>query len=425
MTHVVILESNSRTGMLAVETAQELGWRTTFLRSQKLWPLYRGGRTDEILGRVDELIEIASSFDVDLLSKTLEAVNARNPVDALVTCVEYCTVPLAQAAERTGLRFTRREAVENARSKRTCRAILDRHGIASARFGTGHTPDEMIEAAAHTGYPLIAKPVSGWGSLLASYVRDEAELAAYYADYEARLPTLRDELQGTLQGGILIEQYLDGRVFSVEMGAQDGRVIPFMISEGKRSVEVPTMPLGTTMPADLTPAESDGIFAYVASIIDALGFDIGICHAELALTSDGPRLIEFNPRVMGSSLPLIYRSCTGKNIYEYLLRIHAGQDIGVLPARYRCAVSSRTIAGWEDGTIRPDLAPDWLDAIRDELIACQIDAKAGQAISGLKRNFFDSLGFIQVAADTPRESAIRGDRMAQRISGILGVEPCR
>ena len=65
------------------------------------------------------------------------------------------------------------------------------------------------------------------------------------------------------------------------------------------------------------------------------------------------------------------------------------------------------------------------DAIRDELIACQIDAKAGQAISGLKRNFFDSLGFIQVAADTPRESAMRGDRMAQRISGILGVEPCR
>ena len=181
MTHVVILESNSRTGMLAVETAQELGWRTTFLRSQKLWPLYRGGRTDEILGRVDELIEIASSFDVDLLSETLDAVNARNPVDALVTCVEYCTVPLAQAAERTGLRFTRREAVENARSKKTCRAILDSRGIASARFGTGHTLDEMIEAAAHTGYPLIAKPVSGWGSLLASYVRNEAELAAYYA----------------------------------------------------------------------------------------------------------------------------------------------------------------------------------------------------------------------------------------------------
>ena len=71
------------------------------------------------------------------------------------------------------------------------------------------------------------------------------------------------------------------------------------------------------------------------------------------------------------------------------------------------------------------LLPHLDQATLSNLVDLSIAWDFQQAISGLKRNFFDSLGFIQVAADTPRESAMRGDRMAQRISGILGVEPCR
>ncbi|HEV7368653.1 ATP-grasp domain-containing protein [Arenibaculum sp.] len=419
MKHLVFADTN-HAGLFAIRTAKALGYRVGLVRSPDFRPLYAGPLADEVLSQVDRIVDVEDSTDEDQLLQALAALDAEAPVDGAVAVMEYTSLPLARAAERAGIRATPRRAVELARDKQACRRALEAAGIASARHARVDRLGEALAAAASIGYPVVVKPVSGAGSLLAARIDDDRAMEAYFARHDALLARLPRGMARAAGGSLLVEEHLDGPLLSVEIGAARGRILRFMVSGRKRGSHNEILELGTTMPAGIPAPARAGAFAYAEAIVRTLGLDLGIFHIEVILTATGPRLVEVNPRLMGASLPTLYRHATGVDIHAFLARIHVGEAVEDPPADALRAATSRVTAAAVDATVRADLAPDWLAPFAPHLVEHAIRVRPGQALPAMISNH-ESFGYFQVVADDPAASADLGDRLVRGIGEALGV----
>lgn len=419
MKHIVFADTN-HAGLSTIRTAKALGYRVGLIRSPDFRSLYVGPLADDVLATVDRIVDVEDSTDVDQLVRALATLDAEAPVDGALTVMEYTSLPLARAADRAGIRATSRRAVELARDKEACRRALDAAGIASARYARVDRLDEALAAAASIGYPVVVKPVSGVASQLAARIDDDRALEAYFARRDALLAPLPRGMRRAAGGSMVVEEHLQGPLLSVEIGAQDGRILRFMVSGRKRASHNEVFELGTTMPAGMPASVRAEVFAYAEAVVRALGLDLGIFHIEVILTPAGPRLVEANPRLMGASLPTLYRHATGVNIHDFLARIHVGESVEDPPADALRAATSRVTAAAEDASVRPDLPPDWLARFEPSFVEHSIRVRPGQALPALVSNH-ESFGFFQVVADDPAASADLGDRLVRGIGDALGV----
>lgn len=67
------------------------------------------------------------------------------------------------------------------------------------------------------------------------------------------------------------------------------------------------------------------IESYVVSALDAFGFDWGAAHLEVMLTSDGPRLVEINPRLVGAKIPRLLGYALNCSIHRELIGLHLSE----------------------------------------------------------------------------------------------------
>jgi predicted ATP-grasp superfamily ATP-dependent carboligase len=103
-----------------------------------------------------------------------------------------------------------------------------------------------------------------------------------------------------------MEEYLNGRMLSVEAGISKGEFVVFTIGERKRYSKNEAIELGTTVPAPISIDEWNEVSKYAELLTRSINFEYGIFHIEVMLTKEGVRLIEFNPRLMGGTLPIVY-----------------------------------------------------------------------------------------------------------------------
>ncbi len=418
--HVVIVDGNYQ-GILSVPAAKRLGYRVTFITSATMHKFYDRPDLPTILAGVDETVQIADSTDDKALTDVIRDVHARHPVDGLLTTHDFCVVPLAIAAERTGLSFTARGAVETARDKGRCREVLREKGLRSTPFEVAKGREEVLRAAEALGYPLVIKPLSGVGGILVALVRSQAELEAYLTEATAARSRLKPHQALGVSDRFILEEFVPGKMLQVEIAVRGGEMVPIMISDGKRSPRNPILSLGTNMPARLSDAATKSVIDYCRTVVAAIGFDLGIFHIELALTADGPCLIEFNPRLMGSSLPKLFKHVTGVDIFELLVQIYCRDVDSIGPFQYRNCASSRPIASWNAANIRTALPSDWMGPYRPRLLEYDIDAKAGQEIRPL-RSMYDFIGYVQVSSDTPDGAAAEADHVVREIGQSLGFD---
>jgi biotin carboxylase len=265
---------------------------------------------------------------------------------------------VAAACRALGLRGTSPQAVETARRKDRCRALLDRAGLPSARYALAADGTAALQAADQIGFPVVLKPPSGGDSLLVHVARNQDEVTAGCRDILGSLSKIPPDWRGQFSRGVLVEELLVGTLVSVELGARDGKFFPFCVTGRFRWVDDEAVELGSFIPADLPATESAACVDYAIAVCRALGLDLGVFHLELIVTAEGPVLVEANPRMMGGALPTIYRLATGQDMYAHLVRLLTpGVDIDTRPLPDGCTAGRKVIAR-EHGVLRMDASLD-------------------------------------------------------------------
>lgn len=228
---------------------------------------------------------------VDIKNTEDVVMNARNYCVDGVLCfsVEAAVISVAMVAEALGLPGMSVEAAKNATSKKRMRELWLDKGIPSCRFISSRTVGSAREAAEEIGFPLVVKPADNAGSRGVSYVGTIMELETAY----------NTALNFSRNGDVLIEEFMPGEEISVEGFVYNGAFYLTAISDKVRTPPPHLLDLVVSFPSAKQTEVQEKAVQVVRDAAHALGVDMTPIHAEVMITSTGPRMVELAARGPG------------------------------------------------------------------------------------------------------------------------------
>ncbi|MHA4774222.1 ATP-grasp domain-containing protein [Streptomyces sp. MSC1_001] len=302
----------------------------------------------------------ADTNDPDALLSRLRGLHAVLGFDGVLSSCDYYLPVVARVAERLGLPGPATDAVEGACRKDLTRLLLADAAVPGPRYAVCADPAEAADAAGGIGYPLVVKPVDLCAGMLVRKVRDERELA----DACRALADFPVNARGQDRAPVLLlEELLTGPEVSVETVSHRGATHVVGVTDKSIGGAPAFIETGHMFPAALAPADTAAAVDTALAAVRALGLDDLVCHTEIKLTPDGPRVVEVNPRPAGNRITELVRHVTGVDLAAAAVDVALGRtpDLTARPT----GVRSAAIAFLLPDTAGTLAAVEGADALRD------------------------------------------------------------
>jgi len=138
---------------------------------------------------------------------------------------------------------------------------------------------------------------------------------------------------------LLLEQYLDGVEFDVDLVMQDGECVFSSVSQNWPTAEPSFQETGLHLPPDHNKKAVAGLVELSVQTVQAFGFRQGVLQVEGKCTSHGPRVVEVNSRMGGARIHQMVEAVWGVDLIEAQLRASLGLPQELTPSRKpRCAI---------------------------------------------------------------------------------------
>ncbi|MFJ4877308.1 acetyl-CoA carboxylase biotin carboxylase subunit family protein [Streptomyces sp. NPDC088745] len=419
MSHLLFVETTGL-GVQALAHAKRSGHTVTYLHC----PLYdftaSPAQRREAIQLADHSAAFTDPLDGDSVHGALLASGADpESVDAVLSTLSYGAQAAADLAARIGARGTSPAGTLAARDKGECRRVLRERGVPSVGFHVVTDAAGALEAAEAIGYPVIVKPVLGIGKAVTSIAPDPAAVRAHFAVAAAERDGLTEGMARQLDERYLVEELVSGDLYSVEVAASGGRLVPLVCASRKVSRENPVLELGCTVPSGLTAPDEAALGRYAVDVCRALGLDLGVFHVEVMHTPSGFRLIEVNPRLTGGSLPDTISSVAGVDVFALLVDLFLGGPLPDAPLPLRGSASHSFLAAPRKSTVPSPLRDDWFAPFLARLHSGHVRVGAGDVVPPMRTNF-DSFGMLRALAPTPAEAEAACSAVKADIEDLFG-----
>jgi carnosine synthase len=239
--------------------------------------------------------------------------------NGVLTFWEDSVSAAARVAAALGLPGNPPDAVDAARSKVQTRDLSARLGLPTPRARRVRSLDELFAAAAHVGFPAVVKPEFGAGAMGCIRVDDVESLPGVYSVVRRVVDPERDVI---FRAGndLLLEQYLDGVEFDVDLVMQDGSCLFSSVSQNWPTAEPSFQETGLHCPPDHDRKAVRRLVAHVVETVRSFGLRRGVLHVEGKCTSGGPRIVEVNARMGGGRVHEFVEAVWGVDLVEAELR---------------------------------------------------------------------------------------------------------
>lgn len=233
----------------------------------------------------------------------------------LISSTDTWGVTGAELAAELGLPGVDPAVIRLVRDKARVRDLLHAKGL-------GPFPSHPVDAtvtldrlAAAVGLPAVVKDTAGTSSRNVWLIRDAADLARFHAEASG----------ATLFGTLTAEPFLAGPVYSAETITWQGHTRLLGLSSRLMSRQPFFREDVTAFPAALPPTELREIEHWLDATLAVLGYTDRFAHIELAMTVDGPRLIEINSRIGGALVGETMCRALDVNVYSGLVDLALGR----------------------------------------------------------------------------------------------------
>lgn len=222
-----------------------------------------------------------------------------------VLCWEELSTDLArEVAEQLGVPATRMPA-GHFRDKGLMHARLRELGLPTPQFGVAHDLAEC-ERLIDGRYPAVVKPTDYGGSGGVKIVPGPDDLPAAFAF----------AMDAARTGRVAVDRYVSGAEYSVESVTwAPGKTEIVSVTEKHLSRPPYFTEVGHVSPAVLPAADREQLERETVRVLDGLGMEAGVSHAEFRMTPDGPVLMEVAGRPAGDQIPRLVALATGWNLY--------------------------------------------------------------------------------------------------------------
>ncbi|HEY6835170.1 MAG TPA: ATP-grasp domain-containing protein [Gaiellaceae bacterium] len=252
--------------------------------------------------------------------------------DGVLTFWEDSVTAVARVAAALGLPGNPPEAVDAARSKVRTRDLATRLGLPTPRAQRVRSLDELFAAAGHVGFPAVVKPEFGAGAVGCIRVDDAESLPGVYSVVRSVVDPELD-VMFRLGNDLLLEEYLDGVEFDVDLVMQDGECLFSSVSQNWPTAEPSFQETGLHCPPDHDRKEVRRLVEHVVETVQAFGLGRGVLHVEGKCTSRGPRIVEVNARMGGGRVRDFVEAVWGVDLVEAQLRSCLGLPQDLRPSR--------------------------------------------------------------------------------------------
>lgn len=285
-------------------------------------------------GDVVEPIDRARSTpDQDALLDAATAVARTHRVRGAFTYDEGLVTATAHIADRLGVPGLTADGAERCRNKHRTRQALTAAGLPQPRFAVARTAEDAAEAAAAIGYPVVLKPRGMGASIGVVKAGGPQELPAAFGVAE------RASRGGPIpyEGGVLVEELIDGPEISIDGAVVAGEHVPFCIARKRLGLPPYFEEVGHRVDgADPLLADAD-LREVLREAHRALGVRYGMTHTEVRLSPRGPVVIEVNARLGGDLIPYLGKLATGVDPGRVAVEVALGGGPALEPERSACA----------------------------------------------------------------------------------------
>ncbi len=340
----------------------------------------------------------------------------------VLTFYEDTIATVARVAATLGLPGNPVEAVDAARSKVRTRELSAELGLPTPRAERVRSLDELFAAASVIGFPAVVKPEFGASAMGCVRVDDFEALPGIYSLVRGVVDPSHDGIF-RMGNDLLLEEYLDGIEFDVDLVMHDGACVFSSVSQNWPTAEPSFQERGLHLPLDHDRRAVGRLVDLAVDTARAFGLTRGVLHVEGKCTSRGPRLVEVNARLGGGRIHEMVRAVWGVDLVEAQVRSCLGLAPNLRPSRKpQCAVVDAFIYAPTSGRLQSL-------GLRDEVPAgciefhLDVHAALGDDVDGPDRIFSTALAeVIVVAKDLRRARALQQAVVAQAPTIEVSVE---
>lgn len=330
-------------------------------------------------------------FHCSLLDKNavLSAATRFNAEGITVGTCEVGVVTASYVAEKLGLPFFSQDVARKATNKIDMIEAFFKHGVAAPAYEVVRIGDNI---KTNIPFPVITKPADKSASRGICFVNREEDLSQ----------AVEMSMEASDSKEVLIEEYMDGIEFSVELGIEGQNPIALQITDKICNGAPHYIEIGQAQPLELPQDVLSAAKKLACDAATAVGLENCAGHAEIKWTSTGLKMVEIGGRMGGHFVDAdLLESSTGYQLQEAVIRFALGENFVVKqkspkgPTGMMCILSEegtiKRITGVEDARQVPGI------------IKVVMSCKVGNTYhSGVSNN--DLIGFVVARAESKNKA---------------------
>lgn len=225
--------------------------------------------------------------------------------------LESALPTVAYVANNMGLVSNSVESILLTQSKYAQRQALEQYGITVPRYYQVGNEMDLLKVNCH--YPVIVKPVDSGGSQGICKVDSPDGLVEAY----------RYAIEFSRTRYVIVEEYIDGREFSVEYISHKGKHYFIQVTDKVTSGAPRFVEMQHHQPADISDFIKEKIKTMVESALTALKIENSASHTEIKLNTAGDLfIIETGARMGGGHITSdLVRLSTGYDFVEGVIKL--------------------------------------------------------------------------------------------------------
>lgn len=345
-----------------------------------------------------EKLLVADIKSIDSVYNAIKNSEYYGKLDALIPATDYASHITAKVGEMLELVGVPYEAALKARNKDLAREAYQAHGVPSAKFKRVKSFDEAVKAVKEIGFPVVVKPTNCASSQNVFFVKNVEDLRKA----AVRMDEFKEIYMGfKVKEEYLIEEFIEGQEFSVELFQKDGRILFATVTEKIVSPLPFFVEYQHVLPTSIFVDKKDDIINVAVSAAQALGIVNGPSHVEVKLSKSGPRIIEVNGRPGGDNISSdLLPNALGIDVFKATVQYYLNIPIELTSTKDQ-AVSVIYLVAKKNGIVSEIKGLSKLSS-NENIIRYVITVKPGDYVK-IPESSDDRLGYIIVKGKSSEE----------------------
>lgn len=266
----------------------------------------------------DEYFNV-STIDID---GVIEVAKCFKPDGIMTLATDMPMRSVAAACRELGLPGISPDTALKATDKAEMIKAFEAHGVEHPWYYVASDRSVFDLIVRQASYPCIMKPTDNAGSRGVVLCHDKSELIKGY-EYASQ------ESRG---GTVIIEEYLNGPEFSVEVMIVEGSPHILQITDKITTGAPHFVEMGHTQPTSQPQNVQEKIKDLACRAVKAIGINVGPAHVEMILTDEGPKMVELGARMGGDCITThLVPLSTGIDMVAATIKLACGEESDINP----------------------------------------------------------------------------------------------